>query len=71
MHLSLVKRLDAPHHCGSSRRDVHVCQHTPTCLCGTLRRQTAEAAPLRCLSDVVDAGDRIHEIEIAEDCTCM
>ena len=27
----------------------------------------SEAAPLRCLSDVVDAGDRNYEIEIAED----
>eukprot|EP00439_Symbiodinium_sp_Y106_P057152 s3257_g8.t1 len=35
--------------------------------CDGLNHYLSGAAPLRCLSDVVDAGDRNHEIEIAED----
>ena len=33
------------------------------------KKQKREAAALRCLSDVVDAGDRNFEIDIAEECT--
>jgi len=35
--------------------------------CDGLNHYLSGAAPLRCLSDVVDAGDRNHEIEIAEE----
>ncbi|CAE7745381.1 unnamed protein product, partial [Symbiodinium pilosum] len=35
--------------------------------CDGLNHYLSGAAPLRCLSDVVDAGDRNYEIEIAEE----